>query len=495
MKKLSDFFRDDLKKQLSVEEVQQQYTPEDAALLMRSRIFIRLRWFAIIGVVITTLVASKWLRIDFPVLPVYLTCAFMALYNLAILYQTRRVKAVTTDSVKRGIRTYGLINVFLDLITLTVLIHFTGGIENPFIFFFVFHVIIASIALHYRTVYYLATSALIMVILMVGLEYFGIIPHVNLEGFASPTLYQDGIHILIIVVALATVLYASTYMSTAVSGELRKRQRQIVVLNERILQQRTDELEQASKEMTKLQEEKKQFVRFLGVAAHDLKAPLAAIQSYFEVMLGGFSGPITAKQKHMLERSSLRIKGLLDLISDLLDIPHIEAGLLVQEMEEVSLRSVINQSIADLRNLAKQKGIKLKAELPLAIPKVYGSTPRLQQVMINLVSNAINYTDKGTIIIRVVKGDNAIKVEVMDTGIGISPEDLPMIFGDFFRASNVDPNTETKGTGLGLSITKRIVEAHGGRIWAESPCSETGVGARFTFALQVIQSKGKGMVH
>ena len=495
MKKLSDIFRDDLEKQIPVKEGKHERTPEDAALLMRSSMFVRLRWLAIIGVVIATLVASKVLHIDFPVLPVYLICVFMAFYNLAILYQQRRVEAASDDSVKRWIRTLGNINVFLDLITLTVLIHFTGGIENPFICFFVFHIIIASIALHYRTVYILATSALIMVALMVGLEYLGIIPHVNLEGFASPTLFQDGVHILVTVVALATVLYASAYMSTAISGELRKRQRQVVVLNERLLRQKSDELEQASREMAKLQEEKRRFIRFLGVAAHDLKAPLAAIQSYFEVMLGGFSGPLTVKQKNILERSSLRIKGLLNLISDLLDIPRIETGQIVQEMKEVSLGSVVKQSLADLHNLAKQKGIKLKTELPLALPNVYGSAPRLQQVMINLISNAIKYTDKGTIIVRVVKRDNDIKVEVMDTGIGIAPEDLPMIFDDFFRASNVDTNMETKGTGLGLSITKRIVEAHGGRIWVESPCSETGVGARFTFTLQMIQSKGKGRMH
>jgi signal transduction histidine kinase len=100
-------------------------------------------------------------------------------------------------------------------------------------------------------------------------------------------------------------------------------------------------------------------------------------------------------------------------------------------------------------------------------------------VITNLVNNAINYTPKGTVTIRVQARDRDLLVEVIDTGIGIPPADLPKLFEDFFRASNV----ESKGTGLGLSISRRIVEAHGGRIWTESPSPETGTGSKFSFTL------------
>jgi len=196
-------------------------------------------------------------------------------------------------------------------------------------------------------------------------------------------------------------------------------------------------------------------------------------------MLGGYSGDITDKQRNMLERSTFRIKELLNLISDLLDIPRIETGQIVEEMKQVSLGKVIKDSIRDLRETAKQKKLKLELELPPALPRIYGSAPRLQQVITNLVSNAINYTPEGSITIRVNAGDDEIQVEVMDTGIGVPAEDLPRLFEDFFRASNV----ETKGTGLGLSISRRIVEAHGGKIWVETPCPETGKGSRFVFTL------------
>lgn len=238
-------------------------------------------------------------------------------------------------------------------------------------------------------------------------------------------------------------------------------------------------LEESSREIAKLEEEKDRFLRFLGIAAHDLKAPLAAIQSYIGVMLGGYSGELNEKQKHMLERSGYRITELLNLIGDLLDIPRIETGQLVQEMKEISLRQVFKNCLVDQRQLAKEKGVKLKVELPETLPKIRGSSPRLQQVITNLVNNAVNYTPEGTITVRVREMDNEVCVEVVDTGIGIPPDDLPRVFEDFFRASNV----EAKGTGLGLSIAKRIVEVHGGKIWVESPCPESSIGSKFTFTL------------
>ncbi len=238
-------------------------------------------------------------------------------------------------------------------------------------------------------------------------------------------------------------------------------------------------LEQCSIELSQLEEEKERFLRFLSIAAHDLKAPLTAIQGFLWVMLGGFSGEITDKQRDMMQRSSRRIDELLNLISDLLDIPRIETGQIVQEMKMVSLRQIVKLCCADLREQAKQKGIKLKVELSQALPKIRGSIPRLQQVINNLVSNAISYTPEGVVTVRVTEGDNDVQVEIADTGIGIPAEDLPRIFDDFFRASNVD----TKGTGLGLSISKRIVEAHGGRIWVESPDPESNTGSKFTVTL------------
>jgi signal transduction histidine kinase len=243
--------------------------------------------------------------------------------------------------------------------------------------------------------------------------------------------------------------------------------------------ERARELEQCFIEVDKMEEERRHFVRFLSVVAHDLQSPLVATQSILSYVADGYTGEITDGQKDLMQRGIRRIDELLTLITDLLEIPRIEAGQLAREMQEISLNSVAKQAMVGLDNVAKRKGLVLNVELPENSPRVYASSRRLQQVLINLVSNAINYTRDGTVLVRVKEYDSEVAVEVIDTGIGILPDELPRIFDDFFRGSNAGQ----KGTGLGLSISKRIIEAHGGKIWAESPCPETGKGTRFSFTL------------
>ncbi|HAZ31658.1 MAG TPA: hypothetical protein DCY61_03005, partial [Dehalococcoidia bacterium] len=249
---------------------------------------------------------------------------------------------------------------------------------------------------------------------------------------------------------------------------------------EPLVREKVEQLNQARNELAELEKGKERLVTFISMVAHDLKAPLVAIQSYFGVMLGGYSGELNERQRQMIERSSVRIDGLLELISDLLDISRIEMGQIVQEMKEVSLAQLVMEPLDDMQRLAKEKGLRLAADISPDLPSIFGSPTRLQQVFTNLLSNAIKFTPKGgTVTLRLLERDGEIVGEIRDTGLGIPDEDLPRIFEDFYRASNVD----VPGTGLGLPIVKRIIEAHGGRISAESPCLETGVGCKFTFIL------------
>ncbi len=216
----------------------------------------------------------------------------------------------------------------------------------------------------------------------------------------------------------------------------------------------------------------------LSIASHDLKSPLAAVESYHKVMLDGYAGEITEKQKTMLLRSSERIKGLLNLIDNILDISRIDAREL--KMEATSLLKVVEDVRGVIEPLAEGKGLKLEVEVPKDLPLIAGSPERLQQVFNNLLGNAVKFTlEGGTVTLKVSEADDHILVEIIDTGIGISPEELPKIFTDFFRGIRVD----STGAGLGLGISKRIIEAHRGKIWAESPCPESGVGSKFTFTL------------
>jgi len=216
----------------------------------------------------------------------------------------------------------------------------------------------------------------------------------------------------------------------------------------------------------------------LSIASHDLKAPLAAVESYHQVMLDGYAGEITEKQKNMLLRSSDRITGLLNLIDNILDISRIGAREL--KMEATSLLKVVESTRGIIQPLAEEKGMQLEVEVSKELPLIPAASDRLQQVFTNLLGNAVKFTyEGGTVTLKVREEDGHILVEVMDTGIGISSEELPRIFDDFYRGIRLD----SKGAGLGLSIAKRIVEAHGGKIWVESPCPESGMGSKFSFTL------------
>ena len=465
--------------EISEEQTSRRHTPEERALILRLRLYVQARWLVIIGVIGATLIATLVFQIGFPTLPVYIICTVIALYNLLLYYWTQRLKAEETGFVIKKAETYGNIQIFLDLLTLTVLIHYTGGIENPLVFFYLAHTITAGIVLPKRRAYEIATLAMLMVTLLVFLEYANVIPHVNLDGFVLPYRYEQLSRVLAVLVTLTALVYGCTYLVTAISRELRYRQQETVKLKDQLIEKRTMELEQISGEVAKLEDERRRFVQFLGVVAHDLQSPLVATQSIMSYILDGYTGEITDGQRDLLERGVRRIEGLLTLITDLLDIPRIEGGQVTREMREISLNEVVKSAVDGLDKMALQKGITLKIELSESLPKIHGAGRRLQQVVTNLVSNAINYSHEGTVLVRVTDNTSDVRIEVIDSGIGIPPEDLPQLFKDFVRGSNVG----IKGTGLGLSISKRIVEAHGGRIWAESPDPETHEGSRFTFTL------------
>jgi len=229
---------------------------------------------------------------------------------------------------------------------------------------------------------------------------------------------------------------------------------------------------------SRLQHTRQTLANILSIVSHDLKAPLAAVQSYNQVMLAGIAGETTEKQKFMLQRNSERIKGFLNLIDNLLDVSSVETS--VMDMEPLSLPDVLRESVDNLRPLIEEKEIQLTIECPEHLPLTQGSKMRLQQVTNNLLDNAVKYTPaKGSISIRLLEDNSDIKMEISDTGTGIPAEELPRIFDDFYRSSTADG----KGAGLGLAIARKIATSHKGRLWAESPCPETGRGSKFTLAL------------
>lgn len=228
---------------------------------------------------------------------------------------------------------------------------------------------------------------------------------------------------------------------------------------------------------SRLQHTKRTMERILSVIFHDLKAPLAAAESYNRLLLDGFVGELSEEQKNIIQRSSKRLSDLLNLISNMIDFSRVDFGEF--RTEEVSLIKVLEDCTETMRPLAVEKGLQLSVVLPRQLPTIIGNAGRLKQVMTNLLSNAIKFTPSGGITVRAKDEKDDVRVDVIDTGVGIPTEDLPKVFDGFYKGLDV----EKRGAGLGLSISKKIIEGHGGKIWATSPTPETGKGTRFTFVL------------
>jgi signal transduction histidine kinase len=277
--------------------------------------------------------------------------------------------------------------------------------------------------------------------------------------------------------AFITALGMLTLGATTIVGELRKRRQDVVTLTDQLAAE-ARELEAANVRLREL-DQMKNF--FIGVAAHDLKAPLDAVRSLLNVILDGYTGKLTERQRTMLGRANLRIGELATLVDDFLDVSLIESGRMVVETEKMQLLEVVDDCLEDVAVLAREANVEVTLERPDMLPEIQGSPRRLRQVLTNLVSNGIKFTPSGGhVTIRVTDHPRHMQVDVVDTGVGIAPEDLPHIFETFYRAEKA---RAIKGTGLGLAIARQIVEEHEGRIWVKSPLTDDQRGSQFSFTL------------
>jgi GAF domain-containing protein len=221
--------------------------------------------------------------------------------------------------------------------------------------------------------------------------------------------------------------------------------------------------------------------QFLANMSHELRTPLNAILGYTELILDNIYGETPDKMREVLERLQANGKHLLGLINDVLDLSKIEAGQLTLDLADYSLQDVVHTVVVAVESLANGKKLALTADVGQNLPIGHGDGRRLAQVLLNLVGNAIKFTDKGEVAIKATTSDGSFTVAVRDTGPGISPSDQGKIFEEFQQADN-SATKRKGGTGLGLSIAKRIIGMHGGRIWVES---DVGKGSTFAFTIPV----------
>ena len=246
------------------------------------------------------------------------------------------------------------------------------------------------------------------------------------------------------------------------------------------------EIEQKSRELVVASQHKSQF---LANMSHELRTPLNAILGYTELISDRIYGEVPEKISEVVDRVQKSGRHLLGLINDVLDLSKIEAGQLVLGLNDYSVDDVVQSVISSVEPLADRKGLRLTVKVAPGLPVVRGDERRISQVLLNLVGNAIKFTEKGEVVVRVTNSDGMCLVSVADTGTGIPEADHQKIFEEFQQVDN--SSTRAKGgTGLGLAIAKRIVEMHGGRIWVESAL---GKGSTFFFSIPVRTEQQESM--
>jgi len=432
--------------------MQQQRILVGRELRYRNGWLIRLRYLAVAGMV-GGCAAGAAGGLVAPWAALAVVAAAVLAYNLVLhaVFARARIR----DWFQSG---YSLAvgQVVLDLVSLTALVHFAGGVLTPLVFFYVFHGIIAAILLSRRAAYGQATLAVTLLVVLAALESAGVLPPPRTfwTGVLSPDLRST----LLLLLAVAATLYLSVYMTFSLSRELRAREERAQAANERLLEQ--DRL-------------RAEYVRLI---AHDLKDPLAGIQSTLRVVLDGYVGPVDPRQRDFVARAEERAVQLMRLIREMLDLARIRRH---EELERSrwSFVEMVRGVAESFRAVADERKLCLRLELPPVELAVHANRNVIEQVVQNLIGNAVKYTpDSGLVSVRLRDRGGFLQLTVADTGIGIPPEALPRVFDEFYRAPNAKLRTRD-GTGLGLSLVREIVAAYGGTIRAESPWRPTADGA------------------
>ncbi len=223
--------------------------------------------------------------------------------------------------------------------------------------------------------------------------------------------------------------------------------------------------------------------RFITNLSHELRTPLNAIINFSYILAKNRHGMVTPEQADYLTRIHDSGELLLQIVNDLLDLAKIEAGQMDLFREEIDLAAVAANVMTTISGLIADKPIELRQDISPTLPKINGDETRIRQVLINLLGNAAKYTEQGSITLTAAKnGHNLVKVSVIDTGIGIRPQDFERIFEEFQQTQDAFALRKI-GTGLGLPISKKFIELHGGKIWVES---QLGQGAAFHFTLPIV---------
>jgi signal transduction histidine kinase len=430
---------------------------------------IRLRWLGVMSIILITFISSHVLQISVQEVGLYIVAAVFLLLNVLNNLFLLKIKQREERDLTWPLRILTNFQISTDFVILTLLLHFSGGIENPFIVYFIFHMIMASIVLSPKESYLQAGFAWCLVILLAVLEYQGILPHHPLTGFISPVLYESRNYLLGTGLVFISTSFLVVFITNSIVMESRRHEAAYM---------------KANRELEKKDEIKNEYVQRI---THDIKGHLAAIISSLNVLQSKPEGTIRQDCMEFLDMAAERTIILIKFVKDLLYLSRLQLSNEIR-MSEFSIREAINKTIGHLEHQAREKSIRIDVNIDDSLDQISGLQQSIEELVANLVSNAIQYSDHDSVVyVRAKTLKGKAQIEIQDNGPGIPEIELEKIFEEFYRGSRT--RTTTEGTGLGLAISKKIVLAHKGRIWVES---DEGMGSKFCFTLPLgNQSRSK----
>ena len=431
--------------------------PEEIRLLRGAYWLTKLRWIAIVYVVVGTYISSNILAISLNEIALYIIAALLTFYNIAILILLNHFSKVNQKISYKAVKRIINLQICIDLFLLTVILHFSGGIENPLVFYFIFHMIIASILLSTRESYLQATFAVLLFSLLILLEHKGFLTHYCLTGFVPFCLQQDQIYVLGTLFVFVTALYLTVYMTNYISVRLKRAEHAYRQAN--VMLQEKDRIKD----------------EYVLRVTHDIKGHLSTIQGCLGIIVNKLTGQPDDQKADLIKRAHRRSVELSNFVKALLRLTQMRLHNNF-EMEFFSLRDVLLDAVNSVKNKANDKFITLNCNIDSSVDNIFGDKFSIEEMITNLLLNAIKYTKAGGTVELLAKNrENEVLIDISDTGIGIPPDEQDRIFDEFYRAANAKA-VENDGTGLGLSIVKHIIERHGGSIRVES---EQGHGTTF----------------
>lgn len=433
-------------------EALKEFAEYRALLYQRNEWFIRVRFFAIVAFLLfilsTTTIVPLTLSIP-QLLLLFVILGLLLLANFGLGYALKRIE---TDKKSDQLHIFSLTQIGLDLSALALIVYATGGIESPFLYLFLFHIIFSGLLLPFRTTITLAILIIVSVAMLSLLELNGVIRHLSLGGLYPGPLYNNSVFLISALLTFSFVISISVLLTSIIGRDFHEMQTKLLTA------------------FSNLEAAEKQKQRYVLAVIHEIKTPLTAVSSILHLVADKLVGDIPDAIVDRLRRALTRNDEAVSLTNTVLKISRLR--LLDEKNEEpCDIEAIIGGLLNKLHPVIEDKTIEVSSSRGIGgAYLVQGDSFLLSLAFSNVIQNAIKYTPAGGEL-RVsldIKETSRVEIRISDNGIGIPAEEIPLLFRDFFRAKAAIER-QIEGSGVGLAVVKQIIEQHNGSIQVTSP--------------------------